>query len=51
MIEARIKLVVQKRQKFNKEKCLTIKEESHKLVEANYIREIQYLEWLKTLSW
>ena len=36
----------QRRRKFNEERCLVIKEETQKLLNAGHIREIQYPEWL-----
>jgi len=40
------KPVIQRRRKFNEEKCLIIREETQKLLTTSHIREIQYPEWL-----
>ena len=45
-MDEKIKPVVQRRRKFNEEKCLVIQEETHKLFVVGHIREIQYPEWL-----
>jgi len=37
-----VKPVIQRRKKFNEEKCLAIREEAQKLLIAGHIREIQY---------
>jgi len=45
-MDERVELVVQIRRKFNEEKCLAIREETHKLLVVGFIREIQYAQWL-----
>jgi len=41
-----VKLVVQRRRKFNEDKCLFIREETQNLLVPSHVREIQYPEWL-----
>jgi len=45
-MDEKVRPVVQRRRKFNKERRLIIREEMHKLLNADHIREIQYPEWL-----
>jgi len=45
-MDAKVRLLRQRRRKFNKEQCLVVKEETQKLLSAGHIREIQYPEWL-----
>jgi len=45
-MDEKVKLVVQRRSKFNEEKRLVIREETRKLMASGHIREIQYPEWL-----
>jgi len=45
-MDAKVRPVRQRRRKFNKERCLIVKEETQKLLSAGHIREIQYPEWL-----
>ena len=40
---------VQRHKKINEKKLLAMKKETHKLVEVNHIREIQYPEWLENV--
>jgi len=46
IMDNRVRSVVQRRRKFNKERRLVIKTESQKLLNLSHIREIQYPEWL-----
>jgi len=48
-MDAKVRLVRQRRRKFNEERCLIVKEETQKLISAGHIREIQYPEWLANL--
>jgi len=48
-MDEKVKPVVQRRRKFNKEKCLAFREETQKLFAAGHIREIQYPEWLASV--
>jgi len=45
-MDKKVKSLVHKRIKFNEERCLMIREETHKLLKAGHIREIQYPDWL-----
>ena len=45
-MDATVDPVRQRRRKFNEERRLVIREETHKLLSAEHIREIQYPEWL-----
>jgi len=45
-MDAKVRLVRQRRRKFNEERCLVVKEETLKLLSVGHIREIQYPEWL-----
>jgi len=45
-MDAKVRLVRQRRRKFSEERCLVVKEETQKLLSAEHIREIQYPEWL-----
>jgi len=45
-MDEKVRLVVQRRRKFNEEKCLVIQKETRKLVAADNIQEIPYPEWL-----
>jgi len=45
-MDATVRLLRQRRRKFNEERRLVIREETQKLLSARHIREIQYLEWL-----
>jgi len=49
-MDEKVKLVVQRRRKFNEEKCLVIREETRKLLVVSYVREIQYPEWLANVA-
>ena len=42
----KVRPVIQRRRKLNEERRLVVKEETHKLLKAGHIREIQYPEWL-----
>jgi len=44
-MDEKVKPVVQRRRKFNKDKCLVIREETQKLLDVGHVREIQYLKW------
>jgi len=46
MMDEKVKPVVQRRRKFNEEKCPAIREETQKLLVVGHKREIQYPEWL-----
>jgi len=46
VMDERAKPVIQRRIKFNEEKCLIIREETLKLLAAGHVREIQYPKWL-----
>ena len=48
-MDPKVRLVCQRRRKFNKEKRQVIREETEKLLKAGHIRKIQYLEWLANL--
>jgi len=48
-MDAKVRPVRQRRRKFNKERCLVVKEETQKLLSAGHIREIQYPEWLANI--
>jgi len=43
-MDVKVRLVRQRRRKFNEERCLVVKEETQKLLSAGHIREIQYPE-------
>jgi len=45
-MDKKVRPVVQRRRKFNEERRLIIREETHKLLNAHHIREIQYPKWL-----
>jgi len=45
-MDPQIRLVHQRRIKFNEERWQVIKEETQKLLSVGHIREIQYPEWL-----
>jgi len=45
-MDTKVRPVRQRRRKFNEERCLVMKEETQKLLNAGHIREIQYPEWL-----
>jgi len=45
-MDPQVRPVRQKRRKFNEERRQVIHEETHKLLDAGHIREIQYPEWL-----
>ena len=45
-MDEKVRLVIQRRRKFNEERRLVFKEETQKLLKAGHIREIQYPEWL-----
>jgi len=45
-MDPKVHPVRQRRRKFNEERCLVIKEETQKLLNAGHIREIQYPKWL-----
>jgi len=44
-MDEKVKPVVQRQRKFNKEKCLVMRKETKKLLVMGHIREIQYPEW------
>ena len=45
-MDEKVRPVIQRRRKLNEKRRLVIKEKTQKLLKANYIREIQYPEWL-----
>jgi len=45
-IDSKVRLVWQRRRKFNEERRLVVQQETKKLLSAGHIREIQYLGWL-----
>jgi len=45
-MDTKVKPIIQKRIKFNEERCLVIKQETQKLLDVGHIREIQYPKWL-----
>jgi len=45
-MDSKVRLVRQRRRKFNEERRLVVQEETKKLLSAGHIREIQYPEWL-----
>jgi len=45
-MDPQVRLVHQRRRKFNEEKRQAIKDETQKLLAAGHIREVQYPEWL-----
>jgi len=45
-MDPKVRLVRQRRRKFNEERCLGVQEETKKLLSVGHIREIQYPEWL-----
>jgi len=45
-MDPQVRPICQRRRKFNEEKRQAIKDETHKLLAAGHIREIQYPEWL-----
>jgi len=45
-MDAKVRPIRQRRRKFNEERRLVVKEETHKLLGAGHITEIQYPEWL-----
>ena len=45
-MDAKARIVIERRRKFNEERCLVIWEETQKLLSVGHIREIQYPEWL-----
>ena len=45
-MDAKVRLVRQRRSKFNEERRLVVQEETRKLLSVGHIREIQYPEWL-----
>ena len=45
-MDAKVRPVRQRRRKFNEERSLVVREETQKLLSVEYIREIQYPEWL-----
>jgi len=49
-MDERSKPMVQRRRKFNKDKCLVIREETHKLMVVGHVKEIQYPGWLENMS-
>jgi len=49
MMDTKVRPVVQRRRKFNEGRRLVIREETHKLLNAGHIREIQYPEWLANI--
>jgi len=48
-MDAKVRPVRKRRRKFNKERCLVVKEETQKLLSAGHIRQIQYPEWLASV--
>jgi len=45
-MDEKVRPIIQRRRKFNEERRLVIKEETHKLLSVGHIRKIQYPEWL-----
>jgi len=45
-MDTKVRPVRLRRRKFNEERCLVVKQETQKLLNAGHIREIQYPEWL-----
>jgi len=45
-MDEKVRPVVHRRRKFNEDKRFIIRKETQKLLKADHIREIQYLEWL-----
>ena len=45
-MDTKVRPVRQRQRKFNEERCLVVKQETQKLLNAGHIREIQYPEWL-----
>jgi len=45
-MDPKVRLVLQRRRKFNEERRLVIRQETQKLLSACHIREIQYPKWL-----
>jgi len=48
-MDPKVRPVIQRRRKFNEERRLIIRKETHKLLSVGHIREIQYLEWLANM--
>jgi len=48
-MDTKVKLVIQRRRKFNEERRLVIREETQKLLSVGHIRKIQYPEWLANI--
>jgi len=48
-MDEKVKPLIQRRRKFNEEIRLVIKEETHNLLRAGHIREIQYPKWLANI--
>jgi len=48
-MDEKVKLIVQRRRKFNEEKRLAMREKTQKLLVVGHIKEIQYLEWLENV--
>ena len=49
-MDPQVRPVCQRRRKFNDERRQVIREETHKLLSAGHIREIQYPEWLANVE-
>jgi len=45
-MDPKVRPVRQRRRKFNEERRFVVQEETHKLLSARHIREIQYPKWL-----
>ena len=50
-MDSRVRLVVQRKRKFNEERCLIIKMETQKLLNADHIRESSTLNGWRTWYW
>jgi len=48
-MDTKARPVRQRRRKFNEERCLVVKEETQKMLNAGHIKEIQYPEWLANI--
>jgi len=48
-MDKKVRPVIQRKRKLNKERCLVVKEETQKLLKDGHIREIQYPEWLTNI--
>jgi len=45
-MDEKAKPVIQRQRKFNEDKRLIIREETHKLLDVGHVKEIQYPDWL-----